>query len=103
MSFKSPAGVSGWGFQDYPRWLLWLPNVLANGELQLTLWTWLTGGPEGWSMSDDPQNLFKEYWEQEMEDRWKVYRYVQRMLRLFYKSDETVKHDSELQAWCRDH
>ena len=23
-------------FQDYPRWLLWLPNVLANGELQLT-------------------------------------------------------------------
>ncbi|MBZ3871750.1 Arachidonate 12-lipoxygenase, 12S-type [Sciurus carolinensis] len=30
-------------------------------------------GETGWSMSDDPQNLFKEYREQELEDRGKVY------------------------------
>uniref|UniRef100_A0A8D2B796 Uncharacterized protein n=1 Tax=Sciurus vulgaris TaxID=55149 RepID=A0A8D2B796_SCIVU len=31
-----------------------------------------------------------------------ISRYVQGMVRLFYKSDEAVKHDSELQAWCRE-
>ena len=34
MGFAPPEDQS-YGFQDYPRWLLWLPNVLANGELQL--------------------------------------------------------------------
>ena len=34
MGFAPPEDRS-YGFQDYPRWLLWLPNVLANGELQL--------------------------------------------------------------------
>ncbi|MBZ3868965.1 Arachidonate 12-lipoxygenase, epidermal-type [Sciurus carolinensis] len=32
-----------------------------------------TLGTREWSMSDDPQNLFKEYREQELEDRRKVY------------------------------
>ena len=35
MRFAQPKDGSDC-FQDYPRWPLWLPNVLANGELQLT-------------------------------------------------------------------
>ena len=34
MGFAPPKDRS-YSFQDYPRWLLWLRNVLANGELQL--------------------------------------------------------------------
>ncbi|MBZ3872095.1 N-lysine methyltransferase SMYD2 [Sciurus carolinensis] len=34
MGFAPPKDRS-YDFQDYPRWLLWLQNVLANGELQL--------------------------------------------------------------------
>ena len=34
MGFAPPKDQSS-GFQDDPRWPLWLPNVLANGELQL--------------------------------------------------------------------
>ena len=46
MGFAPPENRS-YGFQDYPRWLLWLPNVLASGELQLGVWAWSTGGPGG--------------------------------------------------------
>ena len=38
-----------YGFQDDPSWLLWLPNMLANGELQLGVWAWSAGGPGDWS------------------------------------------------------
>ena len=31
----APPGDRSYCFQDYPRWLLWLPKVLANGELKL--------------------------------------------------------------------
>ena len=34
MGFVPPEGRS-YGFQYYPSWLLWLPSVLVNGELQL--------------------------------------------------------------------
>ncbi|MBZ3869477.1 60S acidic ribosomal protein P1 [Sciurus carolinensis] len=46
MGFAPPKDRS-YGFQDYPRWSLWLRNVLANGELQLRVWPWLAGGPGG--------------------------------------------------------
>ncbi|MBZ3886483.1 Serine/threonine-protein phosphatase 2B catalytic subunit alpha isoform [Sciurus carolinensis] len=39
MGFAPPKDRS-YGFQAYPRWPLWLRNVLANGELQLRVWTW---------------------------------------------------------------
>ena len=34
MGFAPPKDQNP-GFKDYPRWPLWLRNVLANGELQL--------------------------------------------------------------------
>ncbi|MBZ3887914.1 Coiled-coil domain-containing protein 171 [Sciurus carolinensis] len=46
MGFAPPKDQS-YGFQDCLRWLLWLRNVLANGELQLRVWTWSAGGPGG--------------------------------------------------------
>ena len=46
MEFAPPKDQS-YGFQDYPRWLLWLRNVLANGELQLRVWMWSAGGTGG--------------------------------------------------------
>ena len=58
MCFAPPKSWS-YGFQHYPRWLLWLPNVLAIGELQLrggrgqlealeTGISWSSSGPGGW-------------------------------------------------------
>ncbi|MBZ3878533.1 hypothetical protein SUZIE_148415 [Sciurus carolinensis] len=34
MGFAPPKDQS-YGFQDYGRWSLWLPNMLSNGDLQL--------------------------------------------------------------------
>jgi hypothetical protein len=42
------------------------------------------------------------YWSAKTENPLLGSRYVERMVRLFYKSDEAVKHDLELQAWCRE-
>ena len=58
MGFAPPEDRS-YGSQDYPRWLLWLPNMLANGELQLrggrgqlevleTGCSWSGSCPAGW-------------------------------------------------------